>query len=127
MALRSVFRLVKGSPFQLQSRSMGFAVTYKSYGSPREVLKYKIKLNVCIALIWRVRREDVGGVAELGPNDVHVKVLAAPVNPSDLNMVITLFYYAFNVMLQVENVYGVKAKLPAVAGNEGVGVVQKVS
>lgn len=80
----------------MQSRALSFAVTYKSYGAPREVLK----------------REDIGSAAELGPNDVHVKILAAPINPSDLNM--------------VENVYGVKAKLPAIGGNEGLGVVQKV-
>jgi len=81
---------------QLQTCSLSYAATFKSYGAPREVLK----------------REDIGAVADLGPNDVHVKVLASPINPSDLNM--------------VENVYGVKAKLPAIGGNEGLGVVQKV-
>lgn len=38
-------------------------------------------------------------------NEVSMKFLASPVNPSDLNM--------------VEGVYGIKPKLPAVGGNEG--------
>lgn len=29
-------------------------------------------------------------------------------------------------MFQIEGTYGIKAKLPAVPGNEGVGVVKKV-
>jgi trans-2-enoyl-CoA reductase len=41
--------------------------------------------------------------------EVSVKMLFAPVNPSDLNM--------------LEGTYGVKAPLPAVGGNEGVGCV----
>ena len=45
-------------------------------------------------------------------NGVSVRFLAAPINPSDLNM--------------VEGVYGVSAKLPAVGGNEGVAVVTGV-
>ena len=31
-----------------------------------------------------------------------------------------------NFLFQIEGVYGVKAKLPAVPGNEGVAVVKKV-
>ena len=45
-------------------------------------------------------------------SQVKVKMLAAPINPSDLNM--------------VEGTYGVKAHLPSFGGNEGVGVVQEV-
>jgi trans-2-enoyl-CoA reductase len=36
-------------------------------------------------------------------------MLAAPINPADLNM--------------IEGVYGVKPKLPAIGGNEGVGTI----
>ena len=43
---------------------------------------------------------------------MEVKILAASINPSDLNM--------------IEGVYGVKAALPAIGGNEGVAVVTKV-
>ncbi|XP_032752802.1 enoyl-[acyl-carrier-protein] reductase, mitochondrial isoform X2 [Rattus rattus] len=42
-------------------------------------------------------------------SDVHVKMLAAPINPSDINM--------------IQGNYGLLPKLPAVGGNEGVGQV----
>lgn len=48
----------------------------------------------------------------LGPTDVAVKMLAAPINPSDINM--------------AEGVYGIKATLPAFGGNEGVAKVVSV-
>jgi len=44
--------------------------------------------------------------------EISVKLLFAPVNPSDINM--------------LEGTYGVKLPLPAVAGNEGVGRVEAV-
>ena len=46
---------------------------------------------------------------ELNESEVLVKFLATPINPADLN--------------QVEGVYGAKATLPAVGGNEGVGII----
>ena len=45
----------------------------------------------------------------LGPGQVLIKVLAAPINPSDV--------------LTLTGVYGMLPPLPAVGGNEGVGVV----
>ncbi len=45
----------------------------------------------------------------MGENDVLIQMLAAPINPADLNM--------------IEGVYGVKSSFPAIGGNEGVGVV----
>ncbi|NP_001411881.1 enoyl-[acyl-carrier-protein] reductase, mitochondrial isoform X2 [Mus musculus] len=42
-------------------------------------------------------------------SDVHVRMLAAPINPSDINM--------------IQGNYGLLPKLPAVGGNEGVGQV----
>lgn len=45
-----------------------------------------------------------------GPEALLVKMLAAPVNPADLNL--------------IEGVYGKKPQLPCVAGIEGVGVVE---
>ena len=44
-----------------------------------------------------------------GPGEVGVQILAAPINPADLNM--------------IEGTYGIKAELPAVPGVEGCGVV----
>ncbi|XP_069479115.1 enoyl-[acyl-carrier-protein] reductase, mitochondrial [Ambystoma mexicanum] len=49
---------------------------------------------------------------DLGATGVHVKMLAAPINPSDLNM--------------IQGTYALLPDLPAVGGNEGVGQVLKV-
>ncbi|NXE75903.1 MECR protein, partial [Cochlearius cochlearius] len=51
-------------------------------------------------------------VAELGDSDVHVKMMAAPINPADINM--------------IQGTYAVLSPLPAVGGNEGVGEVLEV-
>uniref|UniRef100_A0A8B9BWQ0 Enoyl-[acyl-carrier-protein] reductase, mitochondrial n=1 Tax=Anser brachyrhynchus TaxID=132585 RepID=A0A8B9BWQ0_9AVES len=51
-------------------------------------------------------------VPRLGHSDVHVKMLAAPINPADINM--------------IQGTYAILAPLPAVAGNEGVGRVLEV-
>ncbi|XP_065506682.1 enoyl-[acyl-carrier-protein] reductase, mitochondrial isoform X2 [Caloenas nicobarica] len=51
-------------------------------------------------------------VAELGDSDVHVKMLAAPINPADINM--------------IQGTYATLPPLPAVGGNEGVGEVLEV-
>lgn len=49
----------------------------------------------------------------LGPGDVHVRILAAPINPSDINT--------------VEGTYPLQPKLPdAVGGHEGLGIVEAV-
>ncbi|VDD88382.1 unnamed protein product [Enterobius vermicularis] len=48
----------------------------------------------------------------LGPKQVLIRWLAAPVNPADIN--------------QIQGVYPVKPPLPAVGGSEGVGEVEKV-
>lgn len=46
---------------------------------------------------------------EPGPNEVRIKVIAAPINPSDI--------------MFVQNLYGIRPKLPSGAGFEGVGIV----
>lgn len=74
--------------------SQARAVVYRSVGNPGSVLKLE---NVPLPA--------------LGPNDVRVQMLAAPINPADLNM--------------VSGTYGVKAELPAIGGLEGFGVVQE--
>ncbi len=48
----------------------------------------------------------------LGPGQVLIKVLAAPINPSDV--------------LTLTGVYGMLPPLPAIGGNEGVGVVAEL-
>jgi len=65
---------------------------------------------------WVAGRPAPGSAAdpaELAGTEVHVDMLAAPVNPSDIN--------------QVQGLYPIKpAALPAVAGMEGVGRVVAV-
>lgn len=46
---------------------------------------------------------------EPGPNEVRVRVIASPINPSDI--------------MFVQNLYGIRPQLPSGAGFEGVGVV----
>ncbi len=47
-----------------------------------------------------------------GPDDVLIKVLASPINPSDI--------------MFVQNLYGIRPQLPSGAGFEGVGIVEAV-
>ena len=49
------------------------------------------------------------GSAKLQTNEVRVKMLAAPINPADINF--------------IQGTYGIKPDLPATAGVEGCGVV----
>ena len=60
---------------------------------------------------WKVLRlEDHEVSLEVGPGEVLVRMLAAPINPADINM--------------IEGTYPVKPdKFPAIGGNEGVGEV----
>jgi len=66
---------------------------YTQHGTPKSVLK--------------LETEELP--SKLADDQVLVKMVAAPINPADINM--------------IEGVYGKKANLPAVGGNEGVGVV----
>ncbi|XP_022046454.1 enoyl-[acyl-carrier-protein] reductase, mitochondrial [Acanthochromis polyacanthus] len=75
--------------------------------------------QACKALLYRthgdpsrvVQLEDVD-ISPVGTKDVLVKVLAAPVNPSDMNM--------------IQGTYAILPDLPAVGGNEGVAEVIEV-
>jgi NADPH:quinone reductase-like Zn-dependent oxidoreductase len=70
------------------------AAVFEAFGEPSEVLSVK---NVPIP--------------EPGPGEVRVRMLATPVNPSDL--------------LVVRGRYGVLPRLPATPGFEGVGIVDR--
>ena len=71
-------------------------VTYSQLGNPVDVLEVKTEAS-----------------RALNSGEVRVKVLAAPINPSDL--------------LQISGNYGVDPVLPARPGSEGVGRVTEVS
>src|SRR5829696_150550 len=70
------------------------AVVFERFGEPSEVL--------------RVREVPL---PEPGPGEVRVRMIASPVNPSDL--------------LVARGRYGVLPTLPATPGFEGVGIVEK--
>lgn len=81
-----------------QSRAFGLAAKHSVCGNPLKVLKLEEVAPV--------------DISKIGSQDVALKILAAPINPSD--------------MLMVAGRYGIDAKLPAIAGNECVAVVQAV-
>ncbi len=70
-------------------------LVFETLGTPDEVLRLD---------------SQVRNVADLEPGFVMVRILAAPINPADLNM--------------IEGTYGVKLSLPATPGIEGCGVVE---
>ena len=74
---------------------LGKQLGFKRFGPPAEVLEM-----VTTNLISQA----------LGGGDVLVRILAAPINPADLNT--------------IEGTYGVKPPLPATPGIEGCGVVE---
>ncbi|CAM8937075.1 unnamed protein product [Rhodiola kirilowii] len=71
------------------------AVVYEHHGAPDSMTR----------IIERLPEE-------IKENDVCVKMLAAPINPSDIN--------------RIESVYPVRPQVPAVGGYEGVGEVHAV-
>ncbi|XP_011616498.1 enoyl-[acyl-carrier-protein] reductase, mitochondrial [Takifugu rubripes] len=71
------------------------ALRYRKHGEPPEVVK--------------LEQVDLPTVGE---HDVLVKILAAPINPSDINM--------------IQGTYAILPDLPAVGGNEGVGQIMEI-
>lgn len=72
-----------------------FEIIYAEHGDPEKVLQSSTR-----------------NLPPLQQSDVLVKMLAAPINPADINM--------------IQGIYPVKPVLPAVGGNEGVGEVIEV-
>lgn len=68
------------------------SLTYHSHGSPEDVLQL-----------------ETHALRQVGPDEVKLRMLAAPINPSDYGMIL--------------GKYGKSKSLPAVAGREGVGEV----
>ena len=71
------------------------AIVYQAHGKPEEVL--------------RLEEQSLPAVAA---DEALVRVLAAPINPADLN--------------QIEGKYPIRPPLPATPGFEGAGVVEKI-
>jgi NADPH:quinone reductase-like Zn-dependent oxidoreductase len=77
------------------SAASGKELVFRQFGNPRDVLEFEAACLISQAL---------------DPGDVLVRILAAPVNPADLNI--------------IEGTYGVRPPLPATPGIEGCGVVE---
>ncbi|XP_056364874.1 enoyl-[acyl-carrier-protein] reductase, mitochondrial isoform X1 [Oenanthe melanoleuca] len=89
---------VRTPPVRARSAPAGTAplgLLYERHGEPAAVVQLK-ELEV----------------PKLGDCDVHVKMLAAPINPADINM--------------IQGTYPLLSPLPAVGGSEGVGEVLEV-
>lgn len=71
------------------------AIVFHQHGNPAEV----------------VRAESITA-PDLGATDARVRILAAPINPADLNV--------------IEGKYPIRPELPGVPGVEGVGLVEEV-
>jgi len=93
--MRGAIRLLSGQPRRLLS-SGGLIARYDKFGRPQDVIKL----------------ESLGALGPPGTSEVAIKMLAAPINPADINT--------------VEGVYGIKNPLPSTPGNEGVAVVEQV-
>ncbi|KAM3965779.1 enoyl-[acyl-carrier-protein] reductase, mitochondrial [Aphomia sociella] len=74
---------------------MSKQLVYNEFGDPLQIVKF---------------RESA--IPALGSQEVLVRMLAAPVNPADINT--------------IQGKYPVKVVLPSIAGNEGVGIVEDV-
>ncbi|XP_027005797.1 enoyl-[acyl-carrier-protein] reductase, mitochondrial isoform X1 [Tachysurus fulvidraco] len=79
------------------------ALVYRRHGDPSQVVHYV----VCV-----IGRLETRKLPELEAKSVLVKMLASPINPSDINM--------------IQGTYAILPDLPAVGGNEGVGQVLEV-
>lgn len=78
-----------------ESTRLGKELVFREFGNPGEILEFE---------------DDILISQALDPGDVLVRILAAPINPADLNT--------------IEGTYGVKPSLPATPGIEGCGVVE---
>src|SRR6516164_7510583 len=82
--------MMMATPWRLSSMK---AIIFDRSGDPEEVLQLRD-----------------GPVPEPGPGQVRVRMLASPINPSDL--------------MYIRGLYGKVPPLPATPGFEGVGVVE---
>jgi trans-2-enoyl-CoA reductase len=93
-----------------------FAAVYRQHGDPASVLKV----------------EPTALPDTLAPTSVLLRMLAAPVNPSDLNQIEARDHRLMHIQRMgrlrppLQGKYPVLRPLPAVGGNEGVAEVLKV-
>jgi hypothetical protein len=114
----------EGSPaLPAPPRSCGTA----SLARPRMCSSRTLRLfaNSNITADEALVRVETEALPAVGPNQVRVQMLAAPINPADLNIVEGAALLCCRSET-LPGTYGLKHKLPAVAGLEGVGQVKEV-
>lgn len=106
--MRAVARptLSKSNNFAAQSSVFGGVHGRRQYSTEATALRYSKHGG------FEGLKKETVTIPDPKGNEVLVKMLAAPINPADMNI--------------VQGTYPVKQNLPAIAGSEGVGVVQAV-
>lgn len=98
--LPSVYRNASGVTIDFKSLPVHRSLVVEQHGEPAD------------SVILKTRSPEEVLPKELGAKQVLVEHLAACINPADINI--------------IQGVYGVKPKLPAIVGNEGVSRVRTV-
>ncbi|XP_028971387.1 enoyl-[acyl-carrier-protein] reductase, mitochondrial isoform X1 [Esox lucius] len=120
---RILWLLCKKSGVRTQTVCTGVSTNqqHKQLSSTSAVYRYSTTSSIshCTALIYRkhgdpaqVVQSESMNLPNVGAKCVLVKILAAPINPSDINM--------------IQGTYAILPDLPAVGGNEGVAQVLEV-
>ncbi|XP_044145824.1 enoyl-[acyl-carrier-protein] reductase, mitochondrial-like [Bufo gargarizans] len=115
MEQAGVLRLLRGL---LVLKPTQYGIYYDHLNCNRRSLRRSYQTS-CKSLVYRrhgpwkevLKLENVP-LPYVGEQDIHIRMLAAPVNPADINM--------------LQGNYGILPHLPAIGGNEGVGEVIKV-
>lgn len=97
-------RLLKVMHPELARKNVSFSNIWRLFGTKSESVVYSEHGDP--EKVLRLENAETG---EFGRNSVSVRMLAAPINPADIN--------------QIQGTYPLKPSLPAVGGNEGVGEV----
>uniref|UniRef100_A0A8C8DRP0 Enoyl-[acyl-carrier-protein] reductase, mitochondrial n=1 Tax=Oryzias sinensis TaxID=183150 RepID=A0A8C8DRP0_9TELE len=82
---------------------------YKKARLYPQIYAFVFILTHCLSYVLLTVRLKNVDLPAIGENDVLIKLLAAPINPSDINM--------------IQGTYAILPDLPSIGGNEGVGTV----
>jgi len=92
---RKFSEIIETKETNITNNKQSFFISYKQHGNPQNVLKKETQM-----------------LPNLKDTEILVRMVAAPINPADLNM--------------IEGTYSIRPTLPAIGGNEGVGEVIEV-
>ncbi|XP_069829795.1 enoyl-[acyl-carrier-protein] reductase, mitochondrial-like [Dendropsophus ebraccatus] len=116
MEKAGVFRILRELLFLKQTR---YGLFYKGHFTYSTRFPWRSYQTYCKSLVYRrhgpwkeVLKLENATLPHVGDQDIHIRMLAAPVNPADINM--------------LQGNYGILPHLPGIGGNEGVGEVIKV-